>query len=191
MICTVKRTTAFKLVAIASNKILSNVSHVKHLPPSWRTLYELAVVANKGFDLEAGIESGAIHPKMERKDVRALLPHRHSETTTSKSRTTPSRRDPLAIAWEAASREERASFLQGLGRKVLLEALEALQRAADRAEARSEPKWRPPGSIDETATDDLSDTLVARMWRGESVGAPEEPYTALANGNGADRWSEK
>ena len=154
-------------------------------------LSELAVVANKGFDLEAGIESGAIHPKMERKDVKALLPAPPQRDDDLEESDDTVETDPLAIAWEAASREERASFLQGLGRKVLLEALEACERAADRAEARSEPKWRPPGSIDETATDDLSDTLVARMWRGESVGAPEEPYTALANGNGADRWSEK
>jgi hypothetical protein len=68
------RTTAFKLVAVASNKTLSNVSHVKHLPSSWGTLYELASAENKGLDLGAGIKSGAIHPKMERKDVKALLP---------------------------------------------------------------------------------------------------------------------
>ena len=68
------RSTAFKLVAIASNKTISNVSHAKHLPPSSETLYDLTVIANKGFDLEAAIESGAIHPKMERKDVKALLP---------------------------------------------------------------------------------------------------------------------
>ena len=49
-------------------------THGKHLPIAWTTLYELSAVANKGFDLEAGIESGAIHPKMERKEVKALLP---------------------------------------------------------------------------------------------------------------------
>ena len=43
-------------------------------PIAWTTLYELTVVANKGLDLEAAIESGAIHPRMQRKDVRALLP---------------------------------------------------------------------------------------------------------------------
>jgi hypothetical protein len=66
--------TALKLRAIASNKVLSNPAHVRDLPPSWGTLSELAVIANKGFDLEAGIKSGAIHPKIERKDVKALLP---------------------------------------------------------------------------------------------------------------------
>jgi hypothetical protein len=49
-------------------------AHVRHLPPSWGTLSELAVIANQGCDLEAAIESGAIHPRMARKDVKALLP---------------------------------------------------------------------------------------------------------------------
>jgi hypothetical protein len=66
--------TALKLRAIASNKVLSNPAHVRHLPPSWGTLSELAVIANQGCDLEAAIESGAIHPRMARKDVKALLP---------------------------------------------------------------------------------------------------------------------
>jgi hypothetical protein len=213
----VSRQTAHKLVSIASNKVLSNVAHVRHLPPSWGTLSELAVVANKGFDLEAGIASGAIHPKMERKDVKALLsppPQRDDdlegpdeEDDLRPEETT----NPLAVAWENASGEERASFLHGLGREVLLEALAvidaadkrtAVQRAADRAEARSaaaiEPKGRgrppgskskpkrrgrPPGSknkhktIDETTevADDLSNTLIAQMRQRVSTGAPEEP----------------
>ena len=66
--------TGRKLMAIASNKVLSNRTHVNALPASWGTLYELNVIANKGYDLEAGIQGGAIHPKMERKDVKALLP---------------------------------------------------------------------------------------------------------------------
>jgi hypothetical protein len=67
------RTVAFKLVTVASNKTLSNVSNSKHLPPAANTLYDLTVVGNKGYDLGAGIESGAIHPKMTAKDVKALL----------------------------------------------------------------------------------------------------------------------
>jgi hypothetical protein len=66
--------TAQRLMAIASNEVLSNTTHVSHLPASWGTLYELSVIGDKGYDLEAGIQSGAIHPKMERKDVKALLP---------------------------------------------------------------------------------------------------------------------
>jgi hypothetical protein len=66
--------TAQRLMAIASNKVLSNATHVSHLPASWGTLYELSVIGDRGYDLEAGIESGAIHPKLERKEVKALLP---------------------------------------------------------------------------------------------------------------------
>jgi Protein of unknown function (DUF3102) len=66
--------TAQRLLAIASNKVLSKATHASHLPTSWDTLYNLTVVANKGYDLEAGIASGAIHPKMQRRDVKALLP---------------------------------------------------------------------------------------------------------------------
>ena len=66
--------TARKLLAVASNKVIANRSHVNDLPASWGTLYELTSAENKGLDLEAGIKSGAIHPKMERKDVKALLP---------------------------------------------------------------------------------------------------------------------
>ena len=66
--------TARSLMAIASNKVLANRQYVDDLPASWGTLYDLTVIANRGYDLEAGIESGAIHPKMERKDVKALLP---------------------------------------------------------------------------------------------------------------------
>jgi len=69
-----QRAAAFKFVAIASNKTISNVSHEKHLPTAWTTLYDLTVAAKRGLDLEAGIAGGTIHPKMERKDVKALLP---------------------------------------------------------------------------------------------------------------------
>jgi hypothetical protein len=182
-----KRAMAFKLVAIASNKILADVSHGKHLPIAWTTLYELSAVANKGLDLEAAIESGAIHPRMERKEVRALLPTPQRDDDLEE----PDKEDPddepatnpLAAAWESASREERASFLHSLGRKVLSEALATTTPS----------RFRRPSHPPETVTDDFSDTLAARMRRGESVGAPDDPYetTALANGNGADRWSEK
>jgi hypothetical protein len=85
----------------------------------------------------------------------------HVEEPTAEEAT-----DPLAFAWENASSEERASFLHGLGREVLLEALAAIeatdkrttvQRIADRAEARSaaaKPKrrGRPPGSNNKPKT---------------------------------------
>lgn len=62
--------TANKLMAIADNDSLRNDAHVRHLPVSWGTLYELTRLTPEQFD--AGIKSGAINPKMERKDVAAL-----------------------------------------------------------------------------------------------------------------------
>jgi hypothetical protein len=35
------RQTAFRLMSIAGGSRLTNVAHGQHLPPSWRTLYEL------------------------------------------------------------------------------------------------------------------------------------------------------
>jgi Protein of unknown function (DUF3102) len=66
------RRTAFYLMAIAEHPVLSKVHHGALLPPSWRTLADLARL--DGEKLEAAIEDGTVHPKMERKDVAALLP---------------------------------------------------------------------------------------------------------------------
>jgi hypothetical protein len=69
-----KRGTAYALIAIANNRILSDVQHVEQLPASWGTLYQLTTLPKRGIDLQVLIEEGAIHRRMERKDVRALLP---------------------------------------------------------------------------------------------------------------------
>jgi hypothetical protein len=109
----VSRQTAHKLTAIASNKVLSNVAHARHLPAAWTTLSELAVAANKGLDLEAAIESGAIHPKMERKDVKALLPP-------------PQRYDDLEEAEEDEGDSEETCWRRGLLYRATNAAGEAL-----------------------------------------------------------------
>jgi hypothetical protein len=64
------RETAFKLLAIAEDGKLRDVSHVRHLPAHWGTLYELTKLTDEQF--ENGIQSGAINPNMQRKDVTAL-----------------------------------------------------------------------------------------------------------------------
>lgn len=64
------RSTAFKLMKIAEDKRLSNVSHVKHLPPSWGTLYQLTRLDDATFI--TAVETGAIRPDMERKDAERL-----------------------------------------------------------------------------------------------------------------------
>ena len=62
--------TAQRLMKIAANEVLANPTHGSHLPPSWRTLYELSTLPPRL--LEARIIDGTITPEIERKDI-ALL----------------------------------------------------------------------------------------------------------------------
>jgi hypothetical protein len=59
------RHTAHKLMQIAGDKRLTNVSPGKHLPPSWTTLYELTRLDDD--TLERKLRDGTIHPGMRRK----------------------------------------------------------------------------------------------------------------------------
>jgi hypothetical protein len=67
-------------MAIARHPILSNPNHGSHLPPAWRTVYELTRVDDE--TLTYALEDGRIHPGMERKDVTALLPPKHAAAAT-------------------------------------------------------------------------------------------------------------
>lgn len=64
------KSTAHRLRVIAENEILSKMAHVPLLPPSWGTLYELTKLPDEV--LIAALKDGSIHPKMERKDAKAL-----------------------------------------------------------------------------------------------------------------------
>src|SRR6266516_4406008 len=64
--------TGFRLMKIATSKILSNPAHGQVLPPSWRTLYELTLIPEA--KLERAFERGLITPDMERADVKLLMP---------------------------------------------------------------------------------------------------------------------
>lgn len=64
-------TQALWLMRIADHEAIANPLHVMDLPPSWSTLYELSQLdANL---LEAAIQSGAVHPQLERKQAKALV----------------------------------------------------------------------------------------------------------------------
>src|SRR5271165_4768478 len=54
------RHTAHKLMQIAGDKRLTNVSQGKHLPPSWTTLYELTKLDDATFDQK--LRDGSIDP---------------------------------------------------------------------------------------------------------------------------------
>lgn len=71
--------TANKLMAVAGNSLLSNPAHVRNLPPSWGTLYELTQVPE--LTLKNAIRDGVITPDMPRKDVKALMPSRPVRVT--------------------------------------------------------------------------------------------------------------
>jgi hypothetical protein len=58
-------------IFLAGHPAISNATHVSHLPPSWGTLHELTKV--EPAVLKAAIKDGRVNPKMERKEVAALL----------------------------------------------------------------------------------------------------------------------
>ncbi len=77
--------TANRFMAIARNPVLSNSSHGKNLPSSWRTLSELARLPDEV--LEAALVTGRITPELKRKEIPALIPQepprrRPPETST-------------------------------------------------------------------------------------------------------------
>lgn len=62
---------AQKLIAIASSGVLSNTAHVRYLPQSFSTLYELTKLDDE--TLIAGIKSGEITPETTRSQVAAMV----------------------------------------------------------------------------------------------------------------------
>jgi hypothetical protein len=78
--------SARKLMAIGRDKRIRNVSHAKHLPPSWDTLYVLSKLDDEQW--ERGIGDGLIHPGMERGEAAALW-------YKSSRQTSPPRRQAL------------------------------------------------------------------------------------------------
>jgi hypothetical protein len=61
---------AQQLRAIARHPVISNATHVSHLPPSWGTLYELTKVETKA--LEAAIKDGRVDT-LDEVEVHALI----------------------------------------------------------------------------------------------------------------------
>jgi hypothetical protein len=69
--------TAEMLMKVASHPVLRDPNHGSHLPPSWRTLSELALLPAPL--VQAKIEDGTINPEMQRKDVPRFRPGVHAE----------------------------------------------------------------------------------------------------------------
>ena len=62
--------TAERLIAVASNPVISDPTHVSDLPQSWGTLYELTKLDDE--TLIAGIKAGEITPETTRAQAAAL-----------------------------------------------------------------------------------------------------------------------
>ena len=125
--------TAQMLMCIAEHPVISDANHGSHLPPSWRTLYELTKIPHKM--LLAKIADGTIRADLERKDV-AKLEGQRSERGNSGSKplTTNFKPEPDTTTfkaldwWRAADRAARQEFLENI---TLIGIFEAMP-----------PKWR-------------------------------------------------
>ena len=95
------QSTANKLMKIAACDHLRNSEHVPNLPAHWGTLHELTTLTEQQF--EHGIKSGAINPKMQRKDVRVL----RGDQPKSSNNKLPSLRAQLAQAYKEIEQLKR------------------------------------------------------------------------------------
>ena len=95
------RQTAYKLINIAEHPIISSVAHVRHLPSSWGTLHELTKLPNDV--LLAKLKDGSIHPKLERKDVKAMRPDAKPTPASRAELIAAIQKDPNANQRDAAA----------------------------------------------------------------------------------------
>jgi hypothetical protein len=79
--------TAQRLMEIARHPVISDPTHVSHLPPSWGTLHELAKLPPA--TIRDKIADGTINPKMERKDVAKLTKNPGDDAAKHTARMTP------------------------------------------------------------------------------------------------------
>jgi hypothetical protein len=78
--------TAERLIAIASNPVLSNPTHVSRLPASWGTLYQLAKLPKQ--TLLERLEDGTINPALERSEAEQWASTTHRKIATKSERAT-------------------------------------------------------------------------------------------------------
>jgi hypothetical protein len=170
------RSMAFRFIAIASDKVLSNVAHVQHLPAAVGTLYDLTVAANRGFDLEAGIASRAIHPKMERKDVKALLPppQRDDDLPDDDATPTADTSDDGDDAADTSAWKQPGQFMAAEAERLAARLIEF-----DREAARTLHEWI-------TTDERRALKTLCRVIERELVGTEEAAASA-----DPDRWGEK
>lgn len=88
---------------IAEHHIISNGDHGRHLPPSWRTIYQLTKLPDD--ILLSGLKDGTINPKIQRKDVAAMKPNAVAKPSaaTDEELVAAIRADPDANQRDAAA----------------------------------------------------------------------------------------
>jgi hypothetical protein len=169
------RSMAFRFIAIASDKVLSNVAHVQRLPAAVGTLYDLTVIANKGFDLEAAIERGAIHPKMQRTDVKALLfPPQRDDDLPDDDTTTDDTSDDGDDATDTSAWKQPGQFMAAEAERLAARLIEF-----DREAARTLHEWI-------TTDERRALKALCRVIEHELVGTEEAAASA-----DPDRWGER
>jgi hypothetical protein len=105
-----KTRVAQMLAKIAVNPVLTDPANHGSLPPCWRTLYELTKLSHA--ELKSAIEAGAVHSRMQRKDVDSLRGRqgqRRSGNDKDSGESPPDprelRRQLKAIGWERFRQE--------------------------------------------------------------------------------------
>jgi hypothetical protein len=131
--------TAQRLMAIASNPVIANAAHASLLPPSWGTLYELTKLPS--VELEAKLSDGSINPRLERRDVAALLPNARKSNTgpLPSSMPYPDRLELLQQTWDETPNGIRQQFTNANAAELR----EMLATAWKRAAALSPPDDYP------------------------------------------------
>jgi hypothetical protein len=137
------RHTAHKLMQIAGDKRLTNVSQGKHLPPSWTTLYELTKLDDATFDQK--LRDGFINPDMQRKDVareNRILGRERGRRRVEAAISARRAPDPKAAdgseeigptptldprAWSRSTAQQRAVFVKAVGRSEIEDAFDAIE----------------------------------------------------------------
>ncbi len=118
-----KARMAQMLAKIAANPVLADPANHGSLPPCWRTLYELTKVPSN--ELRSAIDTGLVHPGMQRKDVDSLRGRgSKAEQTGSGTEETRTGNEKMPLLrWKEMTREQQAKCLDGIGAEALLTAM--------------------------------------------------------------------
>jgi hypothetical protein len=152
---------AQRLMKITRHSILSNPAHAPLLPPSWMTLYEMTKLPDDV--LLTKLKDGSIHPKMERKDARAL----RDEIEGKAEIIAAIKANPDANQRDAAKALGISlGVYQRLRRRILEDAEDrpsAKKVTCDKAPAKAEPQSKPSAVDPRTQRDEMRHAYVAYL----------------------------